>query len=234
MIRRVAILLAGIVATAAMCSDGDRADVAMVPSSFTDLTAAIEQATGEDTEWIIAGSSRLVRQLEDGAEADLLITADAETMQRAIDAGLVDATLGVIARNRLVFAIAPGDPGGIATLADLERDDLLLGICAIEVPCGRLAAEATDALDLTVAADTEEPNVRALALKIARGELDGGLIYATDARAFSLDTLADDQLAPFVTDYVAASVVGGTTGIPGFLRSDEGRRLLEERGFIVP
>ncbi|GJM37648.1 MAG: molybdate-binding protein [Acidimicrobiales bacterium] len=234
MIRRLSIGLVAILATAAFCGENDEPDIAMVPSSFTDLTAEIDLALDDDPEWIIAGSSRLLRQLEDGAAADLLITADAETMDRAIADGLVDSTLGVVARNRLVFAVAPDNPGGIAAVEDLGNADLFLGICAPEVPCGRLAATAVDALSVDVAADTEEPNVRALALKIARGELDGGLIYATDALAFSLDTVDDERLASFVTDYVAASVHGGTTGIPAFLRSDDGRALLESRGFIVP
>lgn len=234
MIRRLAIGLVAIITTAGSCGETDDPDIAMVPSSFTDLTAEIDLALDDDPVWIIAGSSRLVRQLEDGATADLLITADAATMDRALADGLVDTTLGVVARNRLVFAVAPDNPGGIASVEDLGNEDLFLGVCAPEVPCGRLAEAAVATLGVEVAADTEEPNVRALALKIARGELDGGLVYATDAFAFSLDTVDDDRLASFVTDYVAASVRGGTTGIPAFLRSDEGRALLESRGFIVP
>ncbi|MDW3219548.1 MAG: substrate-binding domain-containing protein [Acidimicrobiales bacterium] len=234
MIRRLSIVVVAIVATAGLCGESDDPDIAMVPSSFTDLTAEIDRALDDDPVWVIAGSSRLVRQLADGAAADLLITADAATMEQALADGLVDTTLGVVARNRLVFAVAPDNPGGITSVEDLGDGDRFLGVCAPEVPCGRLAAAALDELGIEVAADTEEPNVRALALKIARGELDGGLIYATDARAFSLDTVDDVRLEAFVTDYVAASVHGGTTGIPAFLRSDEGRALLESRGFLVP
>ena len=230
----VALALVG----AACASEPDRS-VAMVPSSFTDLTDAIDAALDTETVWIIAGSSRLVSQLADGADADLLITADRETMQRAVDADLVDTPLGVVASNRLVLAVAPGNPAGIDELADLTDDDLLIGVCAIEVPCGRLAEQATTTIGLTVAADTEEPNVRSLALKITRGELDGGLIYATDARAFGLDTVDDDALAPFVTDYVAASVhTAGREGagreIVDLLRSAEGRDILLARGFSLP
>ena len=218
----------------AACEGDDGGPVAMVPSSFTDMTHEIDRARGTETEWIISGSSRLVRQLADGADADLLITADEATMRRAFDDGLVDVSLGTIAHNRLVLAVAPENPAGVDRLSDLADPDLLIGVCASEVPCGRLADEAATALGLTVAADTEEPNVRSLALKIARGELDAGLIYQTDALAFSLDTVDDDRLAGFVTAYVAASVHGDITGIAAFLRTPPGQELLVAAGFTIP
>lgn len=211
----------------------DEGPVAMVPSSFTGITEEIDRRDAVDTEWIVAASSRLVTQLADGARADVLITADEETMQRAIDDGLV-SRLGTVARNQLVLATAPGNPGAISSAGDLENPDLVLGVCAAEVPCGRLAAEAASTLGLTVAADTEESNVRSLALKIAGGELDAGLIYATDALALGLDTVDDVALAEFDTDYPAAATDGGDTAVVDFLRSPEGRELLTGQGFTLP
>ena len=229
---RVAVAAVALLVFATGCGEPS-AQVAMVPSSFTALTAAIDRERGVETEWVIAGSSRLVAQLADGATADLLITADAETMQRAIDDGLVEASLGVIARNRLVLAVAPDNPGTIAGAADLADPDRLIGVCAAEVPCGRLAGSAAEALGIEIAADSEEPNVRSLALKIARGELDGGLIYATDALGFALDTVDDEAFAAHVNEYHAASVSGSMTGVVDFLRSPEGRALFTEHGFLL-
>jgi molybdate transport system substrate-binding protein len=215
------------------CGD-DSATVAMVPSSFTGLTVEIDRALDTETDWIIAGSSRLVRQLADGATADLLITADADTMREAVAQRLVSGEPVTIAANRLVVALAPGNPGGLDDLDDLRDPALLLGVCAAEVPCGRLAAEVREAIDLSVSVDTEEPNVRALALKIAGGELDAGLIYATDAQDLGLDTLGEGPLDAFVTEYRAASVADGPAPIIEFLRSDPGRALLTAAGFGVP
>lgn len=236
MTRRIlAAVLAALALTAAMCDDPASSDAVMVPSSFAGITTDIDIARGHDTEWVVAGSSRLVAQLADGAGATLLITADAATMQRAVDDVLVSHVPVTIATNRLVFAVAPGNPGGISSPADLADPSRLIGVCAAEVPCGRLATTAADALDLSPAADTEEPNVRSLALKIARGELDGGLVYATDAVEFSLDTVADDVFAPFVNEYQAAPVGGADrSGVLAFLRSDEGRAILAARGFGLP
>jgi len=219
---------------ASSCGGDERADVGMVPSSFTGVTREIDRVRGSETDWIIAGSSRLVSQLADGAAADFLVTADRETMRRAADEGLVDTPLGVIALNRLVVALAPDNPGRIEGLDDLADPDLLIGVCANEVPCGRLAREAATTLGLTIAADTEEPNVRSLALKVARGELDAGLIYATDALAFTLDTVDDDALADFVTEYPAASVGAETPEVIAFLLSPQGQDILLAQGFTLP
>ncbi|MEQ8841022.1 MAG: substrate-binding domain-containing protein [Acidimicrobiales bacterium] len=228
--------LAGLLATLTLLTPGcgdDTGTVAMVPSSLTGVTEPVDDALGTETAWVIAGSSRLVRQLADGARADVLITADAETMRDAVARGLVEGEPVVIAGNRLVVALAPGNPGRLDDLADLEDPTLLLGVCAAEVPCGRLAAEAETALSIDVAVDTEEPNVRALALKIETGELDAGLVYATDAADLGLETLRAAELDPFVTEYLAVAVHGSAHEIVDFLRSPAGRRLLSDDGFIV-
>lgn len=224
--------LAGLALALAGCGE-DAGTVALVPSSLTGVTVEIDDALGHETDWVIAGSSRLVRQLADGARADVLITADGETMQDAVGQALVAGEPVVIAGNRLVVALAPGNPGRIDDLNDLSNPDLLIGVCAAEVPCGRLAAEAMGALGLEVALDTEEPNVRALALKVETGELDAGLIYATDAADLGLETLRGDALDEFVTEYLATAVDGPSHEIVDFLRSPAGRRLLADDGFIV-
>ena len=232
-VRRLAPVVAVAIALTG-CGGGDNATVAMVPSSFTGLTDAIDAGLGTEADWIIAGSSRLVRQLADGATADLIVTADAKTMSDAIDQGLVAGDPIEIARNRLVLALAPGNPGGLGELADLADADRLIGVCAVEVPCGRLAARAVVELGLELSVDTEEPNVRSLALKISRGELDAGLIYATDASELGLATLSEEALGEFETEYLAASIRPERSRIIDYLRSDAGRELLAQEGFLLP
>jgi molybdate transport system substrate-binding protein len=216
------------------CSGDGATTTAMAPSSFAGITDEIDVGLDADIDWIVAGSSRLVRQLADGAEADLLITADAETMSDAIDRQLVRGEAVTIAANRLVVAVAPGNPGDVDELDDLLDPSLLVGICATEVPCGRLAARAQERLGMSIPVDTEEPNVRSLALKIKGGELDAGLVYATDAEDLGLDTIGEAQLDGFVTEYRAASVNGAPSEIIDFLLSDSGRALLASAGFQVP
>ena len=155
---------------------------------------------------VLAGSSALVAQLAEGADADVLMTADAATMQRAVGNGSVQGEVASVAANALVLAVAPGNPGRVASLEDLSRTDLLVGLCAAGVPCGALADRALNRLGVEPAVDTRELNARALAAKIALGELDAGLVYATDAAASGLETVAASGLGRFANSYLMASI----------------------------
>ncbi len=185
---------------------------------------------------ITAGSSVLVSQLAAGADGDILITADADSMNRAIEQGLVKGKPSVIAQNRLVLAVATGNPGGVESLNDLSRKELLVGLCAEEVPCGALSAQALDRAGVEVSADTYESSVRALRTKIALGELDVGLVYATDAQALDLQTVAVPELNNFTNDYYIASIVPNPpSSVQTFLSLflSRGMQHLDAAGFVT-
>lgn len=171
------------------------------PSSNAD-----KEAEGVDVIPVTAGSSTLVAQLAAGARAEVLITADAATMRRAQSDGSVLGLPMVVATNHLVLATAPGNPGGITGLTDLARADLLVGLCATAVPCGALSDRVLQAAGINAAPDTLESNVRVLAGKIKLGELDAGLIYATDALALGIETVDAPALHSHANEYLMASV----------------------------
>lgn len=193
--------------------------VVMAASSLTDVLEEVSTAFEGLGDWgpadgpgavrvvaVLAGSSALVAQLAEGAEADVLMTADAATMQRAVDNGSVRGPVTTVATNALVLAVAPGNPGRVRSLEDLGRTDLLVGLCAAGAPCGALADRALDRLGVEPSVDTRELNARALAAKIALGELDTGLVYATDASASGLETIAAIGLGRFANPYLMASI----------------------------
>ena len=130
---------AAVVAFAVLGARGD-ADTALVfaPSSLAPFEAKLDAALIESgigpVEWVFAGSQSLVAQLIDGAPADVLITADAVTFARANAAGVTWDDGRDLVANRLVLAVAPGNPGGVTSLDDLGRSGLLVGVCAPEVP----------------------------------------------------------------------------------------------------
>ena len=113
--------------------------VVMAASSLTDVVEAVA-AHHPDVVAVLSGSSTLVAQLASGADADVLITADAANMDIATAAGSVQGTPVMIATNALVLATAPDNPGRVSGFADLARGDLLVGLCAAEVPCRRSLA----------------------------------------------------------------------------------------------
>lgn len=188
---------------------------------------------------VLAGSSSLTAQLAEGAEADVLMTADAATMQRAVEAGSVRGWITTVAVNALVLAVAPGNPGQVASLDDLGRADLLVGLCAAGVPCGTLADRTLNRLGIEPAVDTRELNARALATKIALGELDAGLVYATDAAALGLETIAAPSLDRFVNTYQMASIDADPPApvravLEAFEPGGLGAKALLEAGFSPP
>ena len=83
-----------------------------------------------------------------GAPADVFASADDVNMRKVTAAGLADGSATVFATNRLQIAVAPGNPKGIASLADLARRDLVVVLAAPSVPAGTYAVEALDKLPL--------------------------------------------------------------------------------------
>ena len=160
-----------------------------------DIDAAL-QAEGllSTPEWVLAGSSRLIAQVRDGARPDIIISADASQLEEILHLGYVLVDHPRIT-NRLVLAVADNNPAGITSIDDLSLEGPLIGLCAPEVPCGATALRMASELGITLRPDTAEPNVRALAHKLANGELDAGLVYATDARSLGLEIIIEARLA---------------------------------------
>ncbi|MDE0161209.1 MAG: substrate-binding domain-containing protein [Acidimicrobiaceae bacterium] len=204
-----AVVSASMLAAGCGSTAGSRAEddgvVVMAASSLSDVLEAVFEGR-ESVTPVFAASSTLVAQLAAGAEADVLITADAATMDRAVAEGSVRGEPVLIATNNLVLATPAGNPGGVTGLADLSRRGLLVGLCAAEVPCGALAQRALGEAGVTPSADTLEPNVRALAAKISLGELDAGLVYATDARTAGLATVGAPELLDHRNGYHMAAI----------------------------
>jgi molybdate transport system substrate-binding protein len=214
----------------------------LAAASLTDAFAAVEaefEAANPDIDVEISfgASSTLRVQIEQGAPADVAALAGDAPMDALEAAGLVEDPIR-FATNSIVLATPIDNPGGIDGIADLARSRLLVGVCAPQVPCGEYARELLDAADVAASVDTEEPNVRALATKVASGELDAGLVYATDVRAMP-DRLAAIPLPQGIdvrAQYPIAVVAETETRDRAerfieFVRSPAGQAILVDAGF---
>lgn len=82
---------------------------ASLTDAMEDLAANAKRTAGLDVSLNLAGSSTLVRQILEGAKADLVVTADTASMQRLIDAGLVEIdSVKPLLTNTLVIAASVG------------------------------------------------------------------------------------------------------------------------------
>jgi len=156
---------------------------ASLTESFTDEQATLRVSDpGLSITFGFGGSGALVAQVQEGAPADVIATADTASMKRLTDAGLVDA-LAIFARNRLQILVAPRDPKGVTSLADLARPDLKVVLGDESVPAGRYAAQALRAAGVTVKPVSNEADVKAAVAKVTTGEADATIVYVTDVAA---------------------------------------------------
>ncbi len=213
--------------------------------SFDEIGAAFESAhPGTDVVLSYAGSSDLVSQLDAGAPADVLATADERTMQQASDKGLV-AEPALFATNRLAILVAPGNPLGITGARDLAHPDLQLVVCAAQVPCGAATERMLGAAGITITPVSEEPNVTDTAGKVTSGQADAALVYTTDvARAEAAGTgtgipLGIDQTPNRYPIAVTESArtsdrVDLAEQFVAYVIAADGQAVLEKAGFGTP
>jgi molybdate transport system substrate-binding protein len=196
-----------------------------------------------------AASSALARQIEQGAPADLFVSADEEWMDTVEAQGLLrPGTRGDVLTNRLVLIsseipVAPQPP--IDTVDGFRRE-LAKGRIAIAdpnaVPAGKYARASLQNLVLwDEVSDRIVPaeNVRAALMLVARTEARLGIVYYSDAMAGEglpiRGTLPEGSHPPI--RYPAAVLAGSThpdaTAFRAFLGSDEARRIFAEHGFGI-
>jgi molybdate transport system substrate-binding protein len=129
-----------------------------------------------------AGSDELALQLREGAPADVYAAADAAHAAALHEEGLVREPR-VVATNRLVLIVPTDNPAGLRSVHDLAAKRAALVIGAEGVPVGEYARDALRNVGLErVLAHvvSEERDAKAVAAKVALGEADAGLVYATD------------------------------------------------------
>jgi molybdate transport system substrate-binding protein len=163
---------------------------ASLKKTFTDLGEQFKtENPGASVEFSFAGSSDLVTQLTQGAQADVFASADTKNMDKAAQAGLLAGDPVNFASNTLTIAVAPGNPKKIASFKDLTEQGLNVVVCAPQVPCGAATKKVEQATGVTLSPVSEESSVSDVLNKVTTGQADAGLVYVTDAKG------AGDQVA---------------------------------------
>jgi len=156
---------------------------ASLTEAFDDeLTSLKTIAPGLKVTYSFGGSGALVVLVQSGAPADVIATAETASMKRLFDAGLVEAPQ-TFAQNSLEILVAPGNPKGVARLADLARGDLKVVLGDETVPAGKYAAQALGRAGVTVKPVSKELDVKSAVAKITSGEADATIVYVTDVTA---------------------------------------------------
>lgn len=215
---------------------------ASLTEAFREVGAAFTATNpGVEVTFAFDASSALAAQVVQGAPADLFASADAVNMDRLTAAGLAADAPVVFASNVLQIVTGAGNPEGIDGLADLARPGLKVVLCDVAVPCGRYAAQSLERAAVALTPVSLEQNVKGVVTKVAAGEADAGIVYATDVQAAGTRAVGVD--IPPEHNVVAAYPIAVTTtskfpdasrAFVAFLVGAEGRAILARYGFGRP
>lgn len=215
---------------------------ASLTDAFTELASAFEADNPGLTVGInLSGSSTLREQILEGAPADVFASANESNMEKVGAGGAVEGTAQIFVRNSLQIVVPPGNPGGVTGLADFSQSNLLIGLCAEQVPCGGFGREALAKAGVEPSVDTNEPDVRALLTKVEVGELDAGIVYVTDVvsagdKVEAVTIPAEFNVAatyPIATLKDASNPVQAEAFVT-FVLSETGQTILQSHGFSSP
>lgn len=209
--------------------------------TFTSIAKRFEAAhPGTTVVLSFAASSALATQITSGAPADVFASASAKDMATLTSAGAATAPT-TFATNSLTVVVPSANPAQIASLADLARAGVKVAQCQAAVPCGVLAAKVLATAGLTVTPATLEPDVKSVLTKVRLGEVDAGLVYATDAvaAAGSVTAVPIPAGVNATTAYpiAALSHAANPAGARAFVDavvSAEGLAVLKAAGFGAP
>ncbi len=178
---------------------------ASLREACTALQAPFEQShPGLQLRFNFAGSQELRTHLEQGARADVFLSADGRQMELAQKAGVVGPELPLVS-NLPVLIVPKANPAGLQRFADLPSvKRLVLG--APEVPIGRYTLELLQRANQVLGGDfsarveakvvSRELNVKQVLTKVLLGEADAGIVYQSDAQA----ALGKVQVLPIPKD----------------------------------
>lgn len=188
-----------------------------------------------------AASNPLLRQIVGGAPVDVFASADQETMDKAEKAGVIDPqTRKDFAGNTLVVIVPKGAPKP-ATLEDLLKSSRIAIGDPQSVPAGRYACQVLNKAGLWEKFDDKliaSTSVRQALDYVARGEVDAGFVYGTDAAKMSpkVDVAFvaeghDPVIYPIAVATTGNNPKGGQKFIE-FVLSPEGQAILGKYGFV--
>jgi molybdate transport system substrate-binding protein len=188
-----------------------------------------------------AGSQELRTQIEHGAPADVLATADTKHMAALEEAKQVDASR-LFARNEPVVVVPRGST--IRSFSDLPNaPKIVLGLP--EVPIGRYTVRILEKAGADFKARVEakvvsrEANVKQVLAKVTLGEADAAIVYRTDTRpvADEVEVVTIPPETNVIAEYPIAVVAGAKQADAArawveLVTSPAGQKVLQEHGFL--
>lgn len=213
---------------------------ASLTDSFKALSTSFRAAhPGVTVQVNFGGTPTLVTQIEQGAQADVLASADTANMDKLKGDGFTDGTPQVFAHNQLEIVVAPSNPKGVTGLADLAKPGVIYISEAATVPAGKYSLQALAKAGVTVTPKSLETDVKSVVSKVALGEADAGIVYTTDVKAAGSKVRGVPIPAAYnvVATYPLVAVKGTknsavANAFIAYVLSSAGQSTLESFGFL--
>ena len=221
---------------------------ASLKNALDAINAQWEKETGKKAKISYAASSALAKQIEQGAPAQLFISADLDWMDYLAGKNLIKPeTRANLLGNRIVL-VAPKDkarPIEIKPGFDLAKvlGDGRLAMANVDaVPAGKYGKAALEKLGVWASVSgklAQAENVRATLLLVSRGEAPAGIVYQTDAAADAnvaiIGTFPQDTHAPIIYPIALTKDASNpdAAAFLDYMKSAKAKPLFEAQGFTV-
>jgi len=221
---------------------------ASLKNALDDANAQYQRDAGHKIVVSYGASSALAKQIENGAPADIFISADLDWMDYVAEHKLIKpATRFNLLGNKLVL-IAPTDSRINLTivpnfpLARALGNDRLAMAEPSAVPAGKYGKAALEALEVWASVAGKiapAQDVRTTLLLVSRGEAPLGIVYQTDAAADKgvkiVGAFPESTHPPIIYPIAVttASTNPGAAAYIGFLKSPAAKPAFEKQGFVV-
>ena len=245
--RHAVTALLAVVPLAVSAADLTVSAAASLTNAFRELGPLFEaQNSGTSVVFNFGASDALLAQIAKGAPADVFASADQETMDRANKQKLLaPGSRRNFVANTLVMIVPANSTLGLKAPGDLQKPEvkrIAIGNPA-SVPVGRYTKGSLDAAKLWAAVELKSvfaQNARQALDYVARGEVEAGFVYVTDA-AIMKDKVKVVSTVPTHTaiTYPIASVAGSLNPeaarkFIGFVLTPTAQAVLSRYGFGKP
>lgn len=259
--RGLGLVVAAVLAIAVAGYTMQHPDVRLTVYAAASLRDALSVAAGA-YERVVPGTSMVIgsdssatlrTQIEEGAPADVFLSADQRNPDALVDGGFVDGEAVDFARNTLVIVVPADNLAGVTSPLDLARAGLKIVAAGDQVPITtyarqvvtRLAALPGYSADFAAAYEANvvsmEESVGAVVAKIELGEGDAAVVYRTDALSAAAVTVIEIPAEAAVTATYAGVVLktsperaAARSFLEWMRRSDGGGAVLAAFGFLPP
>jgi molybdate transport system substrate-binding protein len=219
---------------------------ASMKNALDDVDAAYAAKTGVKIVASYAASSALAKQIEQGAPADIFVSADTDWMDYVASRKSINEGTRINLLGNSIVLIAPKDSaisdvtiGQGFDLAKLAGNGKIATGDVSAVPVGKYAKAALEKLGAWQSAEPKfamAESVRAALTLVARGEAALGIVYSTDAKVEPgvkiIGTFPADSHPPIIYPVAATTTAKPEAGsYLAFLRSSAAKAIFEKYGF---